>query len=201
MGPSDISTCMPWVTMHAPWSCLLLCPICPMGILHWAIGPRNTSTCIPWDTRHPPKSPFPVSHPCCGHIAMNHGTFSYALWATMYAPWSYLSPIPWTNCNGPWDLLTLQPISHGTLCIPHGPISCVPSIPWTYCNGPLDVLILQDLSHGPICHLAHGHIAMGHGTFGTLQFLSHGPICHLSQRHIMMDHGTFLHFNLCPMDI
>jgi hypothetical protein len=107
MGPSDTSTFMSWANMHAPWSCLLLCPLCPMGILQWALGPVNCSSSVPWATIHP--------------------------------PWSCLSSVP-------WDILTLQPLSHRPLYIPHG----------------------------PACYLSHGHIVMDHGTFSHLSLCPMG---------------------------
>jgi hypothetical protein len=95
---------------------------CPMGMWHWSMGHVTCSISVPWATVNPP-------------------------WSCL----SWTTPVPWACCIGPWDMSHVQPLSHGPMLIPHGPVfCCVTSVPWALCTGPWGLPAVQPPSHGPM---------------------------------------------------
>jgi hypothetical protein len=182
-------TPVPWACSHGSWdvsksSTFSHGPLCNAhGPCFFCVTSITWAWCIgPWDI----LIAQPVSHgPLCishGHVPVVHGMFQLFNLCPMghYAlPWCFMTSVPQACFSGPWDVSNVHPLSHGPLCIAHGPFfCCVTSVPW-------DILTVQPVSHGPLC-IPHGLPL---------------PVLHLSHGHAGMDHGTFQMFNLCPMGL
>jgi hypothetical protein len=112
-GHPETSTSIPWATMHPPWSCLLVCHICPMGMLHWTMKHFDSSTCCPMGHCASPmvlSGTCPWEHVNCStsvpwsflllHDTCPRGMFQWSMecckcstsfpWATVHCPWSFL---------------------------------------------------------------------------------------------------------------
>ena len=96
---------------------------------------------------------------------------------------SYITTVPWASSNGPWDIANVHPLSHGTLCVAHGPyFSWITCVPWACSDGPWDIskmFTLCPMGHFvlpmgltfPGSHVSHGHVPLDHGTL----CVAHGP--------------------------
>jgi hypothetical protein len=111
-----------------------------------------------------------------GHVAFNHGP----LYMPCGPISCCVTSVPWTCNNGPWDILTTStsiPWSFLFLC----PFCTMDMLQWAMDTVTIQPLSHgpQCTPHGPLCCLSYGHVERVHGTLCQFHLcpMGHYP-CH-----------------------